>query len=372
MENLNLNENLKTALKTKNFNSLTTVQLKSIPMILEGNDLIIESKTGSGKTLAFLLPLFQKINCNEKTIQGIILAPTQELASQIFNEANLLKEQSNINLKSALIIGGANINNQIKKIKEKPNLIIGTPKRVLELIKLKKLPCHNVRTIIFDEADHILDKSNFKITSLIRKSTLKDTQIIAFSATIDEGTTSRALSLMNKGKVLKISQDTLSSNVEHIIIESERRDKYEVTNKVLNAINMNKCIIFTNSQNDINLLKETLDFHKKDCIVLSGEKNKKDRKLSLEKFRDSNINILISSDLGARGLHIDGVTHVINLDYPLMSNEYVHRAGRAGRDNTNGLSISIATKRDLSFIDKYSKELNIKFTIKKLVDGFIV
>lgn len=373
MNNLaNLNSSLISALEKKNFNSFTDVQEKTIPLILDGKDLIIESKTGSGKTLAFLLPIFNKINPEERAIQSLIIAPTQELASQIYSEANLLKDQSEMNISSALIIGGANINNQIKKIKEKPQIIVGTPKRVLELIKLKKLPCHNIKVLVFDEADHVLDKNNYKTTSLIRKSTLKNTQIIAFSATIDEGTNSRALTLMNNGEIIQLSKDKMSESIKHFIIESERRDKYEVVNKLLNIIKDEKCIIFTNSLNDINLLKETLDFHKKKAIILSGDKNKKDRKAAIEKFKTNDINILISSDLGARGLHIENITYILNLDYPLESNEYVHRAGRTGRNDTEGTSLCIATKRDLSFIDKYAKDLNITFEKKRIYDETLI
>ncbi|WP_297634547.1 DEAD/DEAH box helicase [uncultured Clostridium sp.] len=372
MDTLSLNQNLTNALEKKGFETFTEVQEKTIPLILDNKSLIIESKTGSGKTLAFLMPIFNKINLSEKTIQALVIAPTQELASQIYSEATLLKEQSELNVSSTLIIGGANINNQIKKIKEKPQIIIGTPKRILELIKLKKLPCHNIKTLVFDEADHVLDKNNFKTTGAIRKATLRDTQIIAFSATIDEGTTSRALSLMNKGEIVKLSKDKMSENVAHIIVECERRDKYEITNKILNIIKDEKCIIFTNSANDINLLEETLEFHKKKAIVLSGSKDKHSRKDAMEKFKSGSINILISSDLGARGLHIENINYIINLDYPLESNEYVHRAGRSGRNEIEGTSICIATKRDLSFINKYSKDLNVSFTKKRISNESLI
>ncbi|MGL4850479.1 MAG: DEAD/DEAH box helicase [Clostridium sp.] len=367
-----LNENLKTALEKKKFESLTTVQEQTIPLFLEAKDIIVEAKTGSGKTLAFLLPLFNKIEENSSAIKALVLAPTQELASQIYKEALLLQEESNLNITSALVIGGANINNQIKKLKEKPNVIIGTPKRVLELIKLKKLSLHTIDTLVLDEADHLLDKSNSKTTNLIRKSTLKNTQVVAFSATIDESTTSRALALMNKGELVKVNEEKLGSNLSHLIVECDRRDKYEVTNKILNTISDGKCIIFTNSKNDLNLLKETLDFHKKNSVVLSGDKNKVDRKNSLAQFKEGNIDILVCSDIAARGLHIPNIDYVINLDYPLMSNEYVHRAGRAGRNNTSGTSICVATKRDLSFINKYSTDLNISFEKKEIWHGQLI
>jgi superfamily II DNA/RNA helicase len=186
--------------------SLRIIQVKAIPLALENKDIIGQSETGSGKTLAYLLPIFQKIDSDKKEIQAIILAPTHELVMQIDKQIKLLSQNSEVPITSATMIGEVNIKRQIEKLKEKPHIIIGSTGRVLQLIKMKKLRAHTVKTIVIDEGDRLLDQNNLTGVKDVIKTTMRDRQLMVFSATINEKTLSIAKSLMKETEIIKIEE----------------------------------------------------------------------------------------------------------------------------------------------------------------------
>lgn len=372
-EELNLSSNIIEGLKKQGINEPTSIQSASIIPASENKDIIGESYTGSGKTLAYLLPLFQKIDTSKREMQALVLAPTHELALQIEAQIKLLAENSEIPMTSLSIIGDVNINNQIKRLKEvKPHIVVGSTGRILDLINKKKITAHTIKTIVIDECDNLLNPKRIAITKNIIKTTMRDRQLMAFSASIKEDVLKAATDLMKEPVIIK-SEDkpAVNPNIKHLLFVCERRDKFDTLRKIIASVNPKKAIVFVNNNEDIELTTAKLNYHAKDCFAMSSHISKEDRKLAIESFRNGKIKILVSSDITARGLDVEDVTHIFHLDLPLKFNEYLHRSGRSARGKNSGTSIAIATEKQLNIIKKYEKEFNIKFENKRIFSGKI-
>lgn len=368
---LGLNDNIVNGLNMEGITVPTKIQELTINRVLNNKDVIGESCTGSGKTLAFLAPLIQKINNTKKELQALIIVPTHELVMQINNEIKLLSKNSSIAINSMAIIGDVNIDKQIKKLKEtKPQIIVGTCGRILDLIKKKKIKPHTVKTIVLDEADNLLDNTSKNICKDLIKKAMRDTQILAYSATINDNTLKSLKEIMKEPFIVKNNNEpSLNPNIEHMYIEVDERDRFEVLRKLINAENPVKTIVFINRNYEINKLINDLSFHNKKAFALHKGISKEQRQNALLNFRNGKINILISSDLSARGLDIQGVTHIVNLDFPKNANEYLHRAGRTARGNNHGKAISLVTNKEVPKLLSYGKKFNIKIEKKTLKFG---
>lgn len=373
-KDLNLNNNIILGLEKQGIYAPTEIQTLTIPEILNNKDVIGEAHTGSGKTLAFLAPLFQKIDANKKDVQVLILAPTRELVMQIERQSKLLAQNSQMPINTVPIIGDVNMEKQIKKLKElKPNIVVGTPGRVLDLIKKKKIKAHTIKTIVLDEGDNLLDNTHSRTIQDIIKTTMRDRQLLIFSATISQKAMPIAKDLMKDPVIFKNNKNaSLNPNIEHMYIEVEERDKAEVLRKLIAAVDPDKAIVFINRGFDVEMIADKLNYHHKNAFAMHKRITKEQRQQALEKFRNGKINILVSSDISARGLDIQGVTHIINLDFPVNANEYLHRAGRTARGNANGTTISLVTKKEFPAIRIYEREFNIKINKKQLSYGKLV
>ena len=369
-ETLNLNPSLIEGLAKQNITTPTTIQAEAIPVNLSRQDVIAQSHTGSGKTLAFVTPLFQLIDSSKREMQVLILAPTHELVMQIDAQIKLLAANSGEPVTSTTIIGGANIEKQIKKLKEKPHFIVGSAGRILELIKKKKITAHTIKTIVLDEADSLLDNTNTKTIQDIIKTTLRDRQLCLFSASISDNTLELAKSLMKEPVVLKTAETVeMNPNIEHFYLKGDRRDKFELLRKLIVAEEPQRALIFVNQNDSMQEIAEKLNYHQKETFMMRGNIKKEERKRALDAFRSGKIKLLISSDLTARGLDIPEVTHIIHLDCPSNPNEYLHRAGRTARGHASGKSICIVTDKDLSTLKKYQKKFKIQFEEMKVSHG---
>lgn len=370
---MHINSNLIAALEKQDINSATEIQEKVIPEILDNKDVIIQSPTGTGKTLAYLLPLFEKLQKNSKDMQAVILAPTHELSMQIANQVKLLCDNGDVDVRFAAIIGEVNINRQIEKLKkDKPNIIIGSAGRIDELIKMKKIKMHTVKTIIVDEGDKLLESSNLESIKGIIKSTLKERQIVVCSATINEDTLKECREFMKEPKFVKVEGDVINNDIAHMYISCEFRKKIETLRSLIHAEKPAKAIVFMNKNEEIQLATAKLHYHNFKVYGMYGDAPKEERKKAIDDFRSGKINVLISSDLGARGLHIENVTHIINLDIPEDAKEYLHRAGRTGRAGNKGRSISIVLPRDRETLKKHSRKLNFELKEKELYNGKLI
>ena len=368
---LNINNSIVVGLEKQNITIPTGIQKTAIPFALENKDIIAEAHTGTGKTLAFLIPIFEKINVEKREMQAIILAPTHELVVQIESQIKLLSTNSGINVTSLSIMGESNIEKQIKKLKEvKPHIIVGSPGRILDLIKKKKITAHTIKTIVLDEADNLLSKNKPVIIKDIIKSTMKDRQLMFFSASINKETLNLAKTLVKDVEIIKIeNKSEINPKIEHICILGSLRDRFENLRKLLAAEQPQRAIVFVNNNTDLRQINEKLQYHKVKSTAIYGNASKEERQRALDAFRRGKCNVLVSSDLSARGLDIPEVSHIIILDFPVNPDEYLHRAGRTARGNNSGVSVCLITNKDIEILQSYEKAFDIEFTVKKLYGG---
>ena len=368
---LNINNSIVVGLEKQNITIPTGIQETAIPFALENKDIIAEAHTGTGKTLAFLIPIFEKINVEKREMQAIILAPTHELVVQIESQIKLLSTNSGINVTSLSIMGESNIEKQIKKLKEvKPHIIVGSPGRIQKKNKKKKITAHTIKTIVLDEADNLLSKNKPVIIKDIIKSTMKDRQLMFFSASINKETLNLAKTLVKNVEIIKIeNKSEINPKIEHICILVSLRDRFENLRKLLAAEQPQRAIVFVNNNTDLRQINEKLQYHKVKSTAIYGNASKEERQRALDAFRRGKCNVLVSSDLSARGLDIPEVSHIISLDFPVNPDEYLHRAGRTARGNNSGVSVCLITNKDIEILQSYEKAFGIEFTVKKLYGG---
>ena len=370
---LGINSALVLGLEKSGITVPTKVQAEVIPEVLLGKDVVGQSATGTGKTLAFLLPLFQKIDCEKRDTQAIVLAPTHELAMQIFREAQLLADNSGLPVTAAVIIGDVNIARQIDKLKERPHLVIGSSGRILELVQKRKINAQTVKTIVLDEADRLMDENHRASVAAIIKATQKDRQLLLFSATIPVAALEKAAELTKDAVVVAVQSATaVPSEISHLYFVVETRDKIEFLRKLLASLQVERALVFINTSAAIEETVAKLSHHGVTTTGIHGSSIKKDRQGAMESFRDGRSRVMVASDLAARGLDIPGVSCVINLELPEDPQAYQHRAGRTGRAGATGLTVSIVDRAEENRIAFLQKKLNIRILPKKLAFGKIV
>ena len=369
-----LNPKLINGLNKGGITQPTEIQAKAIPFALKNKNVIGQSQTGSGKTLAYLLPLFQKIDSEKREMQAIILAPTHELVMQIDKQIKFLSENSGVPVTSAAIMGEVNITRQVEALREKPHIIVGSIGRIQELISRKKISAHTIKTIVIDEGDRLLDKNNLDGVKAVIKTTMKDRQLMVFAAHIDERALAAAKELMICAEVVKIEEKRLvNPDIAHVYFTAaDQRNKFDVLRKLIAAFKVKKAIVFVNKSEDIQKTTEKLQYHNYKAYKIYGKASKEERQRALEGFRGEETQLLVASDIAARGLDIKGVTHIFNLDVPEDSMEYLHRTGRTGRSGEVGTAVSIVTERELALIRRYERDLNIKIDQKEVFKGVIV
>lgn len=369
-----INEKLIKGLVKQNITEPTKVQSLTIEKIRENKDLLVNSETGSGKTLAYLLPMFEKIDTTMRETQVLVLAPTHELVMQIANQSKLLAENSNMDVTTFAIIGEVNIQKQIKNIKAmKPHIVVGTAGRLLDLIQQKKLRVHDVKTIILDEVDSLVSGKGEGIVEKIIKTTLRDRQLLGFTASLDEKSESFCDYMMKDMEIIKATdQSAINPNINHMYIYGDRREKFAILRKALSSAKAKRAIVFVNDEDSIEVINEKLNYHNYKAVCISGKMSKEDRKNAMTSFRSGKAAILVSSDLSARGLDIPDVSHIFNLDFPPSKNEYLHRCGRSARGNKKGIAISIVTNQNLNTIRDYKRQFKINMKAVEIKEGKFV
>ena len=352
------------------FKSPTPVQEAAYSKILAGGSFFVQAPTGSGKTLAYLLPLFEKYKKTERENKIVIVAPTTELALQIHRQAEQVRGNTGIGLHSVCLGGNTSIIRQIEKLKTKPQIIVGTSGRIIELIRKRKIAAHLVRTLVLDEGDRLFDKNNKETTDALIKCFVRDRQILLFSAT----TTNSALEGARAWdkEITEIIADggkEIPANIKHWYVVCEKRNKLEILRGTTGAIRTRKAIIFVNGIYDIEETYKKLAHHHYQVDFIGGERKKEERKKAMQGFLHKKIKYLIATDIAARGLQFDDVDTVFHVNLPEDADTYIHRAGRTGRAGRVGRNLSIITERELPLIKKYEKALGIKFSQKFYYDG---
>ena len=369
-KDLGLQSSLLKAIDELGFVNPTPIQNKSIPIVLNSSrDLIALAQTGTGKTAAFGLPLIQQIELKNKNIQTIVLCPTRELCIQISKD--LISYSKLINgLKIIPVYGGASIENQIKSIKKGSHVIVGTPGRTKDLIKRKVLNFNYVDRVVLDEADEMLSMGFKDDLDFILDTTKKDRQTLLFSATMSKEVRNISKKFMKNAEEITVEKlNSGSKNVEHNIYYVSSRDKYATLKRIADYNPSIYGIVFCRTR------RETKDISKKfikdgyNADAIHGDLSQSQRDDVMSRFRDGIIQILIATDVAARGLDVNNLSHVINYSLPDDPEVYTHRSGRTGRAGNKGISVVISNSREGRKIKSIENKSQIKFIKKDVPTG---
>jgi superfamily II DNA/RNA helicase len=363
--NFKISSNVLEALEKVKITEPSNIQTQSFNAIAEGKNIWLKSPTGSGKTLAYILPLFEKILAEKNPqTQVVMFTPTHELAIQISNFIN--ESFSSIGIKSLALIGKASIERQKEKLKKKPQIVVGSVGRILELIEQKKLKAPSFKYCIIDEADRMLEDDTLAtIKKIIEKA--DNMQYILGSATIKNNALAVAESFI--GTVELIDNSTEISTITHSYLMAENNRKTDTIRSLVNAVQPAKSIVFLHRNDDVNFVTKKLSFNELKIASIHGEQDKVQRANTIRKFKSGEINVLVASDVAARGLDIDDIDYVINYDLPTKPEDYQHRAGRTGRMGKAGQSVLVCNGSDMSVVSKIQKKLGIEILEAKLSHG---
>jgi superfamily II DNA/RNA helicase len=369
---LGLPSALVAALARQEISDPTPIQAAALPVLLEGKDAYLYAETGTGKTLAYLLPLVCKVDLNLAATQIVIVAPTHELAIQIQRQSCDLAQNSGLALRSLLLIGGTSTERQIDKLKKKPHLVVGTPGRIAELINKGKLKTKEMRAVVIDEADLLLNDEHLRTVLAIIKAAPPQRQLVFASATREKDSTAQISTLSPELIMLKASAAPVNANIEHLYLVCEEREKPDELRKLLHALEPERSLVFVHRNDVAEKVAGKLAHHHIPAADLNAANDKQLRKQAMDGFRSGEIRVLIASDLAARGLDIKGVALVVNLDVPTLSKAYLHRTGRTARAGARGLAISLVTDSEERVIRRYQQELGIDLQCVRMREGRLV
>lgn len=328
------------------FEETTPIQEKTIPLCLEGRDIIGQAQTGTGKTVAFGIPLVERIGNQDEGIKGLVVAPTRELAIQVAEELNKLGQYKGI--RALPIYGGQDINRQIRALKNRPQIIVGTPGRLMDHMRRRTIRLQNVATVVLDEADEMLNMGFVEDIETILREVPEERQTLLFSATMPKAIQNLAGRFMQNPELVRIQNKEITvPNTEQIYIEVQEKQKFDVLCRLLDIQSPELAIIFGRTKRRVDELFEALNKRGYSAEGIHGDLTQARRDSVLRKFRDGSAEILVATDVAARGLDISGVTHVYNFDIPQDPEGYVHRIGRTGRAGKSGLAVTLVTPREL-------------------------
>lgn len=353
------------ALDMLQYKTPTKVQELVIPLALEGKDLVVKSKTGSGKTAAFGIPLCEKVDWDENHPQAIVLEPTRELADQVSNE--LFRIGRRKRLKVPAVFGGFPIDKQIRTVKQKSHIVVGTPGRTLDLIEHEALKLDKVRYLVIDEADLMLDMGFLDDVKRVLDCLPENRVTMLFSATIDENVQQLSRDYMKEPQEIFIESKTLTvDQIEQTGYLVENEEKLSCLMEVLINENPKSCMIFCATRDMVNVLYRQLRKAKVRCCMLHGLVDQKERLKTIEDFREGRFFYLIATEVAARGIDFEEISHVINYDLPTSKESYVHRIGRTGRNGKSGKAISFIQKDELKMLRTIERYTNVPVTIQEM------
>jgi len=340
-DDLHINRQLKINIKNKGFKTATPIQDQAIPHILEGKDLIGIANTGTGKTAAFLIPLLDKTS-KDRNQKVLIVAPTRELAEQISNDMKALSQ--NMHIYSALIIGGTSMFKQIHDLKRDPEIVIGTPGRLKDLVNKKILDLSQYNNVVLDETDRMVDIGFVNEIKFFISLLPKQRQSLFFSATVSKKVQDILAAFVHDPITVSVKKhDTCANIYQDIVRVSKNQRKVDTLIQLLTQKEFNKVIVFGNTKWGIQKLTDELIHNGLRADAIHGDKRQNQRQSILQKFKRSEISVLLATDVAARGLDISDVSHVINYELPMSYNDYVHRIGRTGRADKNGIALTFVS-----------------------------
>lgn len=359
-EELNLNEKTKRALKDAGYVNPTPIQEQAIPVVLEGKDFIGQSKTGTGKTASYSLPMIEKIDYTNKKVQAIVLCPTRELAVQVADEVRkFLKYQEGI--KTIAIYGGQSIETQIKMLKKGVQIVIGTPGRIMDHMRRKTLKLDNVKMCVLDEADEMLNMGFEEDIETILKDVPSERQTVLFSATMNKRIMEITKKYLQNPKKVKIQAEELTVNeIEQISIQVKEAMKSEALMRLIEVYRPQKAIVFCNTKKRVDDLIEVLKQNHFKAEALHGDIKQSGRERIMKRMRNGEFQILVATDVVARGIDIQDVEVVLNYDVPQEEEYYVHRIGRTGRNGNTGKAVTFVVGKEKSKLQSIKRYSNAK------------
>ena len=360
------------ALKALNFNTPTPIQERLIPLILKGKSVVGQSQTGSGKTHTFLLPIFQEVDLNDP-LQAIIITPSRELAYQIYNAAKQIAKYAPTPITVHNYVGGTDKQRQVEKLSHhQPQIVIGTPGRILDLIRSHVLDVHHVKQFVVDEADMTLDMGFLDETDAIASSLPKELQMMAFSATIPEKLQPFLHKYMGNSVVEVVKNQAIVSDiVDNWLISTKGRDRNQLIYRLLTMGEPYLALIFTNTKERANELTNYLRDQGLKVAKLHGGLQPRERKRTMKMIQNLEYQYVVATDLAARGIDIQGVSHVINDEIPTDLEFFIHRVGRTGRNGMPGIAITLYAPNEGDKITAI-ENMGITFKPKMIKNGEIV
>jgi ATP-dependent RNA helicase DeaD len=359
IENVNLNENIQKALDEMGFENSTQIQQEAIPVILEGKDIIGQSNTGTGKTAAFGIPILEKIDKDLRLPQAIVLLPTRELAVQVANEFRKIGKYMD-GIKTVSVYGGADIRDQINKLKNGAQIIVGTPGRIIDLIDRKVIKLSELKVSVLDEADEMLKMGFREDIELILDKVNHTTQTLLFSATIPDGISKIIKKFQNNPVIIKTMREGITAKeVKQSYFLVKHTDKVEALTRIIDTYTPKLTLIFCNTKKSVDDLYDQLIEKGYNCDKIHGDIKQTQRLDTLNKFNNGVTDVLIATDVAARGLDIKEVEAVINYEVPGKEDYYVHRIGRTGRAGREGSSFTLASGKEIKKIEnieRYTKK----------------
>lgn len=367
---LNLNPEIMQSLDDLGFVEPSPVQAKSIPFILESKqDLIALAQTGTGKTAAYSLPILNQIKDKEKNLQAIILCPTRELCLQIFQDIkNFTKYRKDISVTA--VYGGERIEWQIKSLKQGTNIVVGTPGRVHDLIRRKVLKLQTIKWLVLDEADEMLDMGFKDDLDTILSQTPDNRQTLLFSATMSKSVYSIAQKYMHEAEEISVgTKNAGADKVAHEYYVVQARDRFEALKRILDCLPDIYGIVFCRTRREAQEVADKLKRAHYDAEALHGEISQNLRTKIMTNFKNQQIRLLVATDVAARGIDVNNLSHVINYNLPDHNEAYTHRSGRTGRAQNSGISIALITPREVGRIRKIEQIINKRFEYKQIPSG---
>ncbi|MGN1401921.1 MAG: DEAD/DEAH box helicase [Bacillus sp. (in: firmicutes)] len=354
---LGLQKSTMRSIEKMGFEEATPIQAETIPVALEGKDIIGQAQTGTGKTAAFGIPLMEKIDTKAEHVQGIVIAPTRELAIQVSEE--LFKLGFGKRVRVLAVYGGQDIDRQMRALKKKPHIIVGTPGRLLDHINRKTIKLNEVETVVLDEADEMLNMGFIEDIESILSTVPEEHQTLLFSATMPAPIRKIAERFMENPHHVKVKAKEMTvDRIQQYYVELKENEKFDALTRLLDIQTPELAIVFGRTKRRVDELSTALNLRGYTAEGIHGDLSQAKRLSVLKKFKEGSIDVLVATDVAARGLDISGVTHVYNFDIPQDPESYVHRIGRTGRAGKTGIATSFITYREKSQLFLIEKTTN--------------
>lgn len=359
------------ALKNKEYIIPTPIQAESIPVLLKRKDILGSAQTGTGKTAAFAIPILQNLHLEKhnktakRTIKSLVLAPTRELAIQIFD--NFIEYGKNLDIKTTVIYGGVPQSKQVRTLNQGVDILVATPGRLLDLIQQKKLTLAHVSYLVLDEADRMLDMGFVRDVKKIVAMVKKERQTMFFSATMPKSIMSLANEMLhNPVRVMVTPEEEMIDKIKQSVIIVEKKKKLKLLVNLLQNKDLKSVLVFSRTKHGANKIVHQLEESGVRASAIHGNKSQSARQKALALFKKKKVRVLVATDIAARGIDIDELSHVINFDLPEVPETYIHRIGRTGRAGLGGVAITFCSQEEADLLRDIQKYIQMSIPVTKV------